>query len=189
MTSTPGFGVNCFFPFIFSLVFLTLGLFVIPRKFQVFFCYYLLYTHTQRQKQTQTNTNTNKHKQTHTGMSVAVDASADADTAGPREEGAQLSFRRGPTPDGRGIGESEGLGRIPRQRLEAHLHGNAAEPGAWPVRCYCRGHARVALALQGVYRDAGRQVGRSVGRPVPLWSLSRRLVRAAARIVFSFVRR
>ena len=99
-------------------------------------------------------------------MSVAVDASADADTAGPREEGAQLSFRRGPTPDGRGIGESEGLGRIPRQRLEAHLHGNAAEPGAWPVRCYCRGHARVALALQGVYRDAGRQVGRSV----PLWS-------------------
>ena len=66
MTSTPGFGVNCFFPFIFSLVFLTLGLFVIPRKFQVFFCYYLLYTHTQRQKQTQTNTNTNKHKQTQT---------------------------------------------------------------------------------------------------------------------------
>ena len=66
MTSTPGFGVNCFFPFIFSLVFLTLGLFVIPRKFQVFFCYYLLDTHTQRQKQTQTNTNTNKHKQTHT---------------------------------------------------------------------------------------------------------------------------
>jgi ABC-type nickel/cobalt efflux system permease component RcnA len=66
MTSTPGFGVNCFFPFIFSLVFLTLGLFVIPRKFQVFFCYYLLYTHTQRQKQTQTNTNTNKHTHTHT---------------------------------------------------------------------------------------------------------------------------
>ena len=89
MTSTPGFGVNCFFPFIFSLVFLTLGLFVIPRKFQVFFCYYLLllslsketYYHFQKRPiiffcyyllYPKTKTNTNTHKHTHTYVHTFV---------------------------------------------------------------------------------------------------------------------
>jgi hypothetical protein len=56
-----------------SVIILTLGLFVIPLRFQVFFCYYLLYTYTQRQKQTQTNTNKHKHKHTHTHTHIGGD--------------------------------------------------------------------------------------------------------------------